>query len=321
MEVHRSRVLRLLLACGLLLSPTRVTAQQSVRHIINNRDDLSMFRDSLMALGLLDVLLDDPNVNVTVLAPTNDILTANPIFTLFSKGEQFNPPTWHRNLEGVVRNHILAGVSYTAAELFTKDKLQSLYSELTVNTFFKKIEQALIVQADIPATNGYVHIVDHLVAPPFAFNTFSQLEQMEEFGPDVLGRTALVDVVDFVDGRSQYDVVVDRGLTHAGCRIRAFNRINDYHKWTINDANNSGLIQAEFLNESMTNETIRNFIQYTLIPKNYYYEDLEVGYVDRVMPLPNCGHMFVTKHTDKLCFNNACTINTPDLRMYLAANG
>jgi hypothetical protein len=43
--------------------------------------------------------------------------------------------------------------------------------------------------------------------------------------------------------------------------------------------------------------------------------------MDRVMPVPNCAHMFVTKHTDKLCFNDACTVNTPDLRTYLAANG
>ncbi|GKY93565.1 hypothetical protein MPSEU_000323900 [Mayamaea pseudoterrestris] len=312
--------MRILLAVTCLLLHSCANAQ-TVRYIINNRDDLSMFRDALVSLGLFDILLDDPKMNVTVFAPTNDVLLQDATFQLYTRGQQFNPPTWHDNLEGVMRNHIIANASLTADQVFDKEQLQSLYSELTINTFFRKVEQADIVEANKTATNGYVHIVNSLVAPPFVYDTFSNLEEEEELGPDVLGRTSLVNVVDFVDGRSQYDMIVDRGLTHVGCRIRAFNRINDYQKWTINSVNHSGVIEAEFLNASMVNETIHNFIQYTLVPKNYYYNDMEAGFEERIMPVPNCGHMFVTKHVDKLCFNNACTINTPDLRTFLAANG
>jgi len=221
----------------------------------------------------------------------------------------------------VIRNHVVANASLTSAQIFQKDSLQSLYGELIINKFFQKVEQATITVADVAGTNGYLQIVDKLVAPPFVYDSLSDLEATPEYGPDPLGRTSLVDVVDFVNGRSQYDIVLQDGLTLAGCRIRAFNRINDYQKWTINVANTSGLIEAEFLNASMVNETTQNLIQYSLIPKSYYYDDLEVGFMERIMPVANCAHMFVTRQYDKLCFNNACTIRTPDLRTYLASNG
>jgi uncharacterized surface protein with fasciclin (FAS1) repeats len=311
--------MRILLA--LLLVPSTGAQLGSVRYIINNHADLSSFRDALVALGLFDELLDDPDMNVTVFVPTDDVFAADPTFQLFTRGEQFNPPTWHLNLEGVLRNHIIPNASLTSDDVFSQNRLQSLYSDLTIDTFFSKIEQATIVEGNKQASNGYVHIVDRVIAPPFFYQTFKDLESQPEYGPDELGRTSLVDVVDFVDGRDQYGRVVDRGLTHAGCRIRAFNRINDYHKWTINEANSTGVIEAEFLNDSMKNETIANFIQYTLVPKNYYFDDLDEGFQEMIMPVANCAHMFVTKRGSQLCFNNACTIMTPDLVTYLTSNG
>jgi hypothetical protein len=138
-------------------------------------------------------------------------------------------------------------------------------------------------------------------------------------GPDELGRVALTDVVDFVDARSELSQYRSEGQTFVGCRIRAFNRLDEYLPQTINESYN--VTYGEFLNETFQAETIRNFIQYSIIPKNYYLDDMAEGFAELTVPLPKCGHMWVTKRDGRLCFNNGCVVETPDPRQYLASNG
>jgi hypothetical protein len=212
---------------------------------------------------------------MTVFAPTNTALQANPIFQMYTKGQQFAPPTWHKNLDAAVRNHIVADEALSIQAVYNYTRLQSLYSMLSIDKTFGRIEQASVIEANITALNGYIHIVNQVIEAPFMTTSFKDLELEPEFGPDKpLNRTSLVTIVDFCSARAEYQIVVDKGLTMAGCRIRALNRINDYQKWTINPGGSldPGLIKAEFLNASFINETIQEFIQYSLIPKNYYFD-------------------------------------------------
>jgi hypothetical protein len=126
--------------------------------------------------------------------------------------------------------------------------------------------------------------------------------------------------VDFVGARSELSQYRSEGQTFVGCRIRAFNRLEEYLPQTINESP-KGVIEGEFLNATFKAETIRNFIQYSIIPKNYYLEDMEEGFAELTVPLPKCGHMWVTKRDGRLCFNNGCVVETPDPRQYLASNG
>jgi hypothetical protein len=153
--------------------------------------------------------------------------------------------------------------------------------------------------------------------------TLAALELQLEFGPDSLGRTSLVDVVDFTASRGLFDQFYPEGLTQIGCRIRAFNRIDDYLLQTINEAEATSVIDAEFLNASMINETIAYFIEYNLIKKNLYMDDFLLGYQELIFPSNACAHMWITYTAARgLCFNDACLVSDETgLRNFSASNG
>ena len=70
------------------------------------------------------------------------------------------------------------------------------------------------------------------------------------------------------------------------------------------------------------NETIYNFLEYSLLPKNYYRTDIPDMYQGLVMPIHNCAHMWVTKGAhQRLCFNDGCQVATPHPREFLSSNG
>lgn len=286
-------------------------------------NSLSFFHNALKATGLLDALLGNATRSFTVFAPTNAAVAASPQFQLYMTGMDEQPaPRWRYNLIAALQQHILPDVALNSSAIFDLQvtELKTLRDPITVSQFEKHVQGAGITESDVIALNGVLHVVNKIIEAKFYTESFAAIELQIELGPDELGRTALTDVVDFLGEREELNAIREEGTTFLGCRIRAFNRIEDYLPQTINGSPN-GVIQGEFLNDTFKNETIRNFIEYSMIPKNYYNEDIKDGFMELTVPVPQCGHMWVTKTAGILCFNNGCVVETPAPREYLASNG
>lgn len=313
-----------------------ITALPSLGDQINNRiidstelidssDDegLSLFRDALRAVGMLEAVLGDASQEMTVFAPNNAAIRASSLFQLYMTGLDEQPyPRWHHNLRAALSQHIVPNQKLSYNDIFNLQvsELPSMRDSILVNQILFTIQNGKIVEQDVVATNGVLHVVDTLIKAQFYDQPFSMLELQPELGPDELNRTALTDVTDFVGGRAVLNAIRESGTTFVGCRIRAFNRLEEYLPQTINGSP-KGVILGEFLNETFRAETIENFLQYSQIAKNYYRADMEDNYEELVTPVPGCGHMWITKKDGRLCFNNGCVISTPDPREFLASNG
>lgn len=302
-----STMMRFLVAALLVLATDADTG--SIRDIILERDGLSNFRLSLTAAGLFNTLMDNRNANLTVFAPTNRGIEESAIWMKYLNDREY----WKGNLLRTVNNHIIVDKVYSTPDAVYKADplgLQSLEDMLRARTSTQggTIENQQILET-VNATNGVLHIVNGIFEPQFFDMSLARLEVMPEFGPDEEDRIALVDVIDHLQARYEYDRDLPMGMTNVGCRIRAFNRMPDYLLQTINRAHD--VKYGEFLNDSFVNETIYNFVQYSLIEKVYYDTDYEHGYEELIMSQNWCAHMWVTKHEERLCFNNACMVIAP----------
>lgn len=321
------RSLRLPLSVLLLARCLRVVSGESIRDIILQREDLSQFRLALERTGFLEGILDgkkDGDV-YTVLVPSNDAIAESQLFTTYMAGIQENPPRWHHHILRATRHHILDQVSLDSKQLFEKqyDVHYSLEGPVEVSHFFNVLGGASLQTTDLKADNGYVHIVDKVIEAPFFKHSFAALTEQPEYGPDWLDRVSLKTVVDFVDGYHVYNNLLESGQTHVGCRIRALNRIGLFYlPQCINGAPETTIKTGEFLNETWKNRTVHDFLEYTLIDRNYYNPDIPDRYQELIRASNNCSDMWVTKSvTGKLCFNDGCVVKTPDHRQYLASNG
>jgi uncharacterized surface protein with fasciclin (FAS1) repeats len=313
-----------------VVSQTTAVAAGTLAHEVQNFTDdisgenaLSIFSNALKSTKMLEELLGNETRTFTVFAPTNQAMMASPVMSLFLHGSNgTETPTWNRHLMTALRHHIVPDFLLNRTEIFNNQRVEimSIQEGINISQFEQTIHGSQLVEYDIPATNGILHVVNKVLEPNFFKQTFSQLELQEEFGPDHLDRTAMVDVVDLVKGRDILDEIRPDGQTFVGCRIRAFNRLEEYLPQAINGSP-EGVIRGEFLNITNRNETIHDFIRYSMIPKNYYSADIPNGFMELTIPVPNCGHMWVTKKDDLLCFNNGCVVETPDPREYLASNG
>jgi uncharacterized surface protein with fasciclin (FAS1) repeats len=284
-------------------------------------DGLSLFRDALQATEMFEQVLGDKNRNFTVFAPTNAAINASGLFRMYLDGLDDKPPRWHVQLKQVVMMHIIPDKKFTVDRLFNKKitSLDTMLHNLTVSQWDQHVGGAAIVEGDIYALNGRLHLVDKVIMADFMQNSFSNLELQSEFGPDDLNRTSLVDVIDHVEAREALNQFRPEGQTFVGCRIRAFNRMEEYLPQTIN--NSTTVKDGELMDPNFKNETYHNFILYNIIPQNFYMQDMRNGFLELTVPIANCGHMWVTYNNDELCFNNGCVVTEPTVRQFMASNG
>lgn len=305
---------------------------ETIRQIIENRNELSKFAQALRRTDFLEGILDQPvddgdgeGGGYTILAPSNAAIENNEFFATYMEGIHENPPRWHWHIVRATRHHILDSVSYNSTELFDSkhDAHYSFEGPVEVSHFFGVIGGAGFETKDLKASNGYVHIMDKVIEAPFFQHSFASLTQQPEYGPDWLDRVSLKTIVDFVDGYHVYNNLLPQGQTHVGCRIRALNRIGLFYlPQCINGAPPTSIKHGEFLNETWTERTITDFLEYTIIDRLYYNRDIPDTYQELIRATNNCSDMWVTKSaTGKLCFNDGCVVATPDSREYLASNG
>jgi uncharacterized surface protein with fasciclin (FAS1) repeats len=304
-----------------LLASITSAAAVTVRDAIEVRDDVTRFQQALIALDMFEQVLGDESQTFTVFAPSDSAIDDSELWNLYFVGIDENPPTWERHLRAAVNNCIVKGSVLRQNQIFNDQitSLESMQDRLLISQFLGRVAGAPIETADILASNGILHVMSGVLEPEFFDHSFADLEEQPEFGPDVLNRTSLVDVVNLSGSRGELGVVREQGTTFVGCRIRGYVRMGqDYLPQTINGAFN--VRDGELMNATRANETYAEMM-YSLIPQNYYSENIKPGFYDLVLPVNDCAHMWVNYFEGTLVFNDGLTVETPEERTFLASNG
>ncbi|MFN6469568.1 MAG: fasciclin domain-containing protein [Nostoc sp. SerVER01] len=146
----------------------------------------------------------------TVFAPTNDAFAALPASTL----EQLQQPQNREALVKILSYHVVPG-AVTASQL-TNGELKT-FEERPVNIQIDRannqvaVNNARVVQADVPASNGVIHAINQVLIPPDI--NLSQLNQPQN-GGSADGGTSGVDVGRATrGGRSYIGVAGNIGLS------------------------------------------------------------------------------------------------------------
>ena len=97
----------------------------------------------------------------TVFAPTDDAFKAVPAATLEALGKD------KEKLKAVLTYHVIAG-QIMAADVKTgpAKTVQGANVSLARAGMFVTIEDAVVTQPDVPATNGVIHVIDRVLMPP-----------------------------------------------------------------------------------------------------------------------------------------------------------
>ncbi len=121
-------------------------------------DDFSILVDAVLATGL-DTVVQGPGP-ITVFAPTNAAFEKLPEGTLDSLTEE--------QLTNILLYHVVEGEVY-AEDVMGMDMGTSALGEdfaITVDGDTVMINDATITTADIPASNGVIHVIDTVLLPP-----------------------------------------------------------------------------------------------------------------------------------------------------------
>ncbi len=97
----------------------------------------------------------------TVFAPTDDAFKAVPAKTMEALAKDKD------QLKSVLMYHVLPG-KVSAAEIKNGKTKTAQGSELVIAKAggFVTVEEALVTQADVAASNGVVHVIDRVLLPP-----------------------------------------------------------------------------------------------------------------------------------------------------------
>lgn len=120
---------------------------------------LSTLNKLLQDAGLADTLRDAGPY--TVFAPTNEAFQALPKATLDALAKD------KAQLAAVLSYHVVPGKVMAADVKPGKAKtVQGAELNLAKAGAFVTVEDALVVQADVRASNGVVHVIDRVLLPP-----------------------------------------------------------------------------------------------------------------------------------------------------------
>lgn len=116
---------------------------------------------AVQAAGLVDALKADGPI--TVFAPTDEAFARLPEGTV----ENLLKPENKDQLIAILTYHVAPGL-LTASEVTSQDGTTSLQGEeieFSVKEGKVFVDQAEVVQADIAASNGVIHVIDQVILP------------------------------------------------------------------------------------------------------------------------------------------------------------
>ncbi len=155
----RTPLVALAAALALLAGCASTPAPTSVADTAARTPQLSTLNKLIGDAGLTDTLRTGGPY--TVFAPSDEAFKAVPARTMaeLSGNKQM--------LKDVLSYHVLAG-KVTAADVKngTAKTVQGANVALGKSGTYVTVEEAMVTQADVPATNGVVHIIDRVLMPP-----------------------------------------------------------------------------------------------------------------------------------------------------------
>ncbi|MCT7955096.1 fasciclin domain-containing protein [Laspinema palackyanum] len=140
---------------------TMETSQQTIADIAAGSESFSTLTTALEAAGLTDTLSGEGPF--TVFAPTDEAFAALPEGTL----EQLLQPENRQLLVQVLTYHVVEG-SVMSGDLSTTQvpSIEGRSINVTVGDDGVMVNSANVVQADIQASNGVIHVIDKVILPP-----------------------------------------------------------------------------------------------------------------------------------------------------------
>jgi uncharacterized surface protein with fasciclin (FAS1) repeats len=142
-------------ACANLAAPAPAT----VTDVLARTPDLSTLSRLVGEAGLADTLRGPGPY--TLFAPSNEAFAAVPADTLAKLA------TDKELLRSVLTYHVLpAKVAATEVQTGNAKTVQGANVALSRAGAFVTVEDAVVQTADLPATNGVVHVVDRVLIPP-----------------------------------------------------------------------------------------------------------------------------------------------------------
>ncbi|MEB3177476.1 MAG: fasciclin domain-containing protein [Nostocaceae cyanobacterium] len=133
----------------------------NIVQVVSSNSSLSKLSQAIDASGLKNTLA---NGNYTLLAPTDEAFSSS-----FTPGaEEFLLKPENRSLLRQILAYHIAPGEITSSQLATKSSLPTLGGGVSVRRNPERviINNASLVQPDIPASNGVVHTISRVLIPP-----------------------------------------------------------------------------------------------------------------------------------------------------------
>ena len=167
----KNRIVALLLTIAMLISVSASFAQdKTIAQLAAETPELSTLVSLVDAAGLTDVL-NSPDVEFTVFAPTNDAFAALPGFVVdyvTSDVELLTRVLTYHVIAGSVTSDMVTPMMADSMEM-TAVGADTIGSQLTINVDAEGnvwVDNAKVVITDIIASNGVVHVIDTVLVPP-----------------------------------------------------------------------------------------------------------------------------------------------------------
>ena len=136
-------------------------SKQDIVAVASSAGSFNTLVAAVKAAGLVETLQGDGPF--TVFAPTDAAFAKLPAGTV----ENLLKPENKATLVGILTYHVVAG-RVTASDLAGKTTTATTVEGGQVSidgTDGVRVETAAVIQADVPATNGVIHVIDRVILP------------------------------------------------------------------------------------------------------------------------------------------------------------
>lgn len=141
---------------------------QNIMELVDGLADFSILRTAIDAAGLRDAVA--MTKDITVFAPTNDAFAALLVELGYADLNALVGDIGLDGLTKVLTYHVFAGGRVYSSDLMDGDITMFSGDMLTIDTSGPKLidedgRMSMIIQTDIQATNGVVHVIDTVILP------------------------------------------------------------------------------------------------------------------------------------------------------------
>lgn len=144
---------------GEVTDATEMSSESTIVEIAASSDSFTTLTAALEAAGLLDVLSGEGPF--TVFAPTDEAFAALPEGTL----DELLKPENQQTLIEILTYHVVPGM-VMSADLTAGEVTTAEGSPVTIDlSNGVMVNDANVVMADIPASNGVIHVIDQVMLP------------------------------------------------------------------------------------------------------------------------------------------------------------